>query len=304
MNNQIRHQARVRFVSRIRNNRAFPASTENPTVLLVDDDADVNAMLTVAFDDAGFVVTTAETGHAGMALVDSSRWELILIDLRLPDMSGVEVLKYCKASVPSMICVIMSGFLSVSVVVEVTKLGADDVIEKPVDVERLLSSARELCASMTEAPFEQRAVRDVSTHCTAFSAEPGSAVEKWVQLVLRACDSDDDPKTLQLWARRAGVSYSSLCEHCRLLGIQPQDARDLVRTLRAKLRAADYDCSPEILLNVGDRRTLRSILERAGTAFRDGPADSIEPFLLHQRFIAPGSLALRALLRVLKSANY
>src|SRR5205823_11730656 len=66
------------------------------------------------------------------------------------------------------------------------------------------------------------------------------------------------------WAAYVGVSTSSLSESCRLLGIHPRDARDLMRLLRALIQSSAHGCEPETLLLVSDRRTLKALLDRAG----------------------------------------
>src|SRR5438876_6556088 len=74
------------------------------------------------------------------------------------------------------------------------------------------------------------------------SITPRSVVERMVAYVVKVLDSHGDGangdfKTIDEWAKRVGVSYSTLCETCRLLGIRPLDARDFARVLSA-LRAS------------------------------------------------------------------
>lgn len=131
-----------------------------------------------------------------------------------------------------------------------------------------------------------------------FSAhEPRSAADRWATLVLKACTSNDDPKTLGEWAKVAGVSRSSLCESCRLLNISPHDARDLARILRAVLNCPIRYRVLVSALDVRDRRTLKKLFERAGLTHATSRCSvSIEQLFKYQLFVSQdndGLLALR-----------
>jgi hypothetical protein len=112
-----------------------------------------------------------------------------------------------------------------------------------------------------------------------------SAAGRWARYVANACASEDDFKTLSNWARFIGVSCSSLCESCRMLGIRPRDARDFTRMLRALIHAAAHRCSPLVLLNVSDRRTLKNLLERSGLRNSSTVPVSVDRFLEAQRLV-------------------
>src|SRR5882762_7770020 len=61
---------------------------------------------------------------------------------------------------------------------------------------------------------------------------PTCTADRWASYVLKVCKVERDPKTLGIWAREVGLSYTALCESCRLIGVQPRQARDFARVLR------------------------------------------------------------------------
>src|SRR5580765_36522 len=63
-------------------------------------------------------------------------------------------------------------------------------------------------------------------------ARPTSVAERWASYVLGACKAERDLKTIGIWARQVAVSYTTLCESCRLIDVQPRHARDFARVLR------------------------------------------------------------------------
>jgi CheY-like chemotaxis protein len=141
-------------------------------------------------------------------------------------------------------------------------------------------------------PSEDRAL-SASAHLV-----PRSAAERWAMLVLHACRSDGDLKTLADWAAFVGVSYSSLCEACRLIEVCPRDARDLVRVLRAIIKSTNDGVNPAVLLDVRDRRTLRTLQEKAGMVAQD-ICTSVEQFLNDQQFVARDNVGFIVLRRLL-----
>jgi hypothetical protein len=129
-------------------------------------------------------------------------------------------------------------------------------------------------------------------------SQPTSMAERWASYVLEACKSGRDPRTLAIWARQVGVSYTTLCESCRLIDVQPRHARDFTRILRIMLVPAfDFRQLPSFL-DISDKRTLNSILQTAGLGQHASISRhiSIGHFLDNQRFIArenPGLIILR-----------
>jgi hypothetical protein len=147
----------------------------------------------------------------------------------------------------------------------------------------------------------ERLVLTVHQMANAGQLRPTSAAERWATYVLRGCDSDHDPKTLAEWARLARVSYSGLCESCRLICVQPKLARDFTRVLRVVLNAPTTADSFSAFLDVSDRRTRNGLLERGGVAvsWPPGRPPNFDYYFDRQKFVAPencGLLALRALI--------
>jgi len=126
---------------------------------------------------------------------------------------------------------------------------------------------------------------------------PTSVAERWASYVLGACRSARDPKTIGIWARTVAVSYTTLCESCRLLGIQPRHARDFTRILRILLIPGCDFQQLASFLNVSDKRTLDAILQKAGF----GPHTilsyslSVIPFLNNQQFIMHDNPGLKVI---------
>lgn len=121
-------------------------------VLVVDDEPDIRGLLQEILEDEGYVVSTAATASAAQALVEESTPDLVLLDIWMPDMDGVSLLKAWKSSGALNFPVIMiSGHGTVETAVEATRHGAVDFIEKPVSLAKLLLTVEKALTEHTPA---------------------------------------------------------------------------------------------------------------------------------------------------------
>lgn len=238
-------------------------------------------------------VQEAGTGAAAIAAIRSRPFDLAVIDLRLPDISGLDVIVELKRDGIGVPWLLMSGWITVPIAVEAMRLGAIDALELPFDIERVVVSALRGVLQRGSVGWPRLpSARDLPP--------PKSAAERWASLVLRGCAAEHDLKTIQDWASVAGTSYSTLTESCRLVGIRPHDARDFVRMLRALFRASGRVENLEHGLDVSDHRTLSALFERAGLTMGSASgAISLGEFINRQKFVDPAGEALRLTLKML-----
>ncbi len=105
-------------------------------VLLIDDDEDVsNFVLKYLAEVPGLIVDHAQTGNGGLGQAIQQRYDLILLDLHLPDIGGLDILPVLRSCSPRAVIAILSGF--VDLVTEEDFAQADAVIAKPVDLDVL-----------------------------------------------------------------------------------------------------------------------------------------------------------------------
>jgi two-component system nitrogen regulation response regulator NtrX len=111
-------------------------------VLIIDDEEAIRSSLKMIFEYEGYDCLLAANGPAGLAIASRESPDLVFLDIKMPQMDGLEVLKQLKAQDETLPVVILSGHGNVKTAVEATKLGAYDFIEKPPDTERILLVAR------------------------------------------------------------------------------------------------------------------------------------------------------------------
>lgn len=108
-------------------------------ILIIEDDETLRVTLQNFLTRQGFRVTTAETGSLGLALAEQQPHDLVLVDLRLPDISGLDVISRMNSSSEDTVKVMMTAYPEVRTAVAALKAGAYDYINKPFDLEDLLS---------------------------------------------------------------------------------------------------------------------------------------------------------------------
>lgn len=161
------------------------------TLLLVDDDEVLRERLGRALRERGFEVTTAESGDAAIAAARRDAPEFAVVDLRMPGISGIDVLDALRAIDPATRVLMLTGYGSIATAVEATRRGAVGYLSKPADADEVVAALTGRAAS--DGPVE------IDT--------PSLARAEWehIQRVLADCAGN-----ISETARRLGIHRRSL----------------------------------------------------------------------------------------------
>ncbi len=107
------------------------------TICLIDDEPAILNTLSSILEDEGYQVLVAKSGLEALRIVRSEAPDLVILDIWMPEMDGLETLKRLRAQFPNILVVMMSGHGSIETAVKATKLGAYDYLEKPLDLEKV-----------------------------------------------------------------------------------------------------------------------------------------------------------------------
>ncbi|MCL2760992.1 MAG: sigma-54 dependent transcriptional regulator [Desulfuromonadales bacterium] len=110
----------------------------NATILIVDDEESIREALQGVLEDEGYRVITAENGIDGIEAVQKDIPDLVLLDIWMPKMDGLEALKKLRELYPNLAVVMISGHGTIETAVNATKMGAFDFIEKPLSLDKVL----------------------------------------------------------------------------------------------------------------------------------------------------------------------
>lgn len=111
-------------------------------ILVIDDDRPIRSTLTEILEFEKFKVSTAEDGKQGLEKIKAEAFDLVLCDIKMPKMDGIEVLEQSLAAKPDLPVVMISGHGTIETAVDAIKMGAFDFIAKPLDLNRLLVTVR------------------------------------------------------------------------------------------------------------------------------------------------------------------
>jgi len=109
-----------------------------PSVLIVDDEPSIVQSLSGLLSDEGYKVTTAFNGHDALKVIDSDSPDLVLLDIWMPGLDGIETLKEIKKYNPHVQVIIITGHGTIETAVKATKLGAFDLVEKPLSIDKII----------------------------------------------------------------------------------------------------------------------------------------------------------------------
>ena len=113
------------------------------SVLVVDDEDSIRTTINAILEDEGYKVDLAATGKEAIEKSTAQFYNVMLLDIRLPDMEGIELLKKLRTDIPRTRKIMVTGFPSLQNTIEALNKGADAYLVKPVDVEELLKVVRE-----------------------------------------------------------------------------------------------------------------------------------------------------------------
>ncbi len=161
-------------------------------IVIIDDESSILELMSKLCRSVGHTVIPCLTGAEGLAAVRSNKPDLIIVDLRIGDMNGLDIVKTCRADAPNAAVIMVTGHGSVETAVEAMRLGAFDYLTKPFDLGDLIKTVNHALARSSQAPSAsstgtQPMVRSSSAPKLIGHSE---AVQKIFDLVRRVADSD------------------------------------------------------------------------------------------------------------------
>lgn len=109
-------------------------------ILVVDDEEALRTVLSTELEGEGYQVSTAADGEEALKILAAQQFHLILLDIKMPNVDGFEVLKFVKHNQPSTKVIMLTGFADLKNAIESKKLGAEDFVSKPYDLVDLLTT--------------------------------------------------------------------------------------------------------------------------------------------------------------------
>ncbi len=221
-------------------------------VLIIDDERGIREGCRRALTPHGYPVELAATGREGQAKLEERDFAVLLLDVMMPDISGLELMVPALAKNPDMACIIITGYATVEMAVEAMKLGADDFVAKPfsddhlllaiersLEKKRLHAEARRLQRIEEDAQRltqEKAMLEELDRIKSSFMRQvahelraPVAAIESFMYLLLDGYGSPEERKGMQRRAAERAHELLVLVDDLLLLSRLKDTHRDQVR---------------------------------------------------------------------------
>jgi DNA-binding response OmpR family regulator len=139
----------------------------NNTILIIDDEPNLRHSLGLILQRKGYIITTAANAAEGLHLLKAGAYDLIFLDIKLPDQSGIQLLPQIKDLYPDMPVLILTGHATLDTAIEAVRSGARDYLLKPIDPEDIISRVNKVLSE--QKPPQRR--REIAAQMQNLLAE-------------------------------------------------------------------------------------------------------------------------------------
>jgi two-component system nitrogen regulation response regulator NtrX len=155
-----------------------------PTILIVDDETSILQSLSGILSDEGYETLTASNGYEALKIIEEESPDLVLLDIWMPGMDGIETLREIKRTNPFLQVVIISGHGTIETAVKATKLGAYHFVEKPLSIEKVVVTINN-ALNFRRLEEENRFLRKktLEKHSITGNSPPIQALKKQIAIV-------------------------------------------------------------------------------------------------------------------------
>ncbi len=153
---------------------------ESARILIIDDDENIRRVLETILTDEGYAVESADTAAKGIAKSESAFFNIALVDVRLPDMEGIDLLPKLRNTKPKMRKIIVTGYPTLQNAINAVNNGANAYVMKPFDVEKILNTIKDqLQKQKEEKTFcEEHVVEFIETRIKELESKDKQAGKK------------------------------------------------------------------------------------------------------------------------------
>jgi FixJ family two-component response regulator len=226
-------------------------------VLVVDDDLSFAKFACTVCEGLGYRTAVAWTGRDAVQRMTGAAWTGVLLDVRLPDMTGLDVLRWVQPHALISPVVVVTGAGSIPLAVEAMSLGAASFLEKPMSLADLSATAR----TVFSVRSPQSAVRSPQVDSPFAQLPSHNVVHRLVDAMVAVVACGHDVSTVRAWCGLIRMSESSMYALCDAVGVSAKAALDLARLLRAGRVARGFLIDEFV---ASDARTLTRLITRLG----------------------------------------
>lgn len=126
----------------MQSNKTSVKASKSNTILIIDDEETVRDSLKILLDYQGYQADIASDGRQGLDMLSKKEYFLLVLDIKMPDIDGFEILAKAQEAYPDMKIIIITGFGTLDVARQALALGADHYFDKPIDIQRFIQKVK------------------------------------------------------------------------------------------------------------------------------------------------------------------
>jgi two-component system response regulator FixJ len=204
------------------------------TIYVIDDDDAVRQSLEFMLKAAGIKARSFESAKAFMAVLPEISSGCVVTDVRMPDITGIDLLRHLKKSNPDLPVIVITGHGDISLAVEAMKIGATDFLEKPFDGQQLLTAVRSALTQDADAGKRKAEMADIQEKLAALSNRERQVLEGLVAGSANkniAFDLGISPRTVEIYranlmTKMSANSLSDLVRMAMMAGILAEPGKN------------------------------------------------------------------------------
>ena len=163
----------------------------NGRILAIDDEQNIRHLIKNEFSIEGYEVATAESGEKGLRLLDNHRFDVVLLDINLPKLNGIETLKLLKKKSPDTEVLMITGYGDIKSAVESIKQGAREYITKPFKLDEILALVKQTIKENRRLSVRQKKVKETESDESVKSIQcPSNAMQPAYKLLKKVAPTD------------------------------------------------------------------------------------------------------------------
>ena len=189
-------------------------------ILVIDDEQGIRTVLSDVLEDEGFQVEVAADGKSGLEEINKGDCDLVILDVWLPDTSGIEILEIVTKEQKELPVIIISGHANIDIAVKAVNLGAYDFLEKPLSIDKMITVVNN-ALEISQLKLENKSLKQALETNKKTSEEKQSLTEavfsfekKYVKSIL-----EENNNNLENTARILKITPKEMNEKIRILKI-------------------------------------------------------------------------------------
>lgn len=201
----------------------------NERILVVDDEESLRLSLKFKLKSAGFDVDVATDGEDAVEKLKAKQADVVLLDINMPKMSGIEALNYIRQTYPKTEAIMLTGFADFSTAIECLKMGARDYLVKPVDTTELVTRVRSLMRSRSSERALQQVQEQYSSVVTNDLIDPLRKLQMMLDQATKLTADADAKERKKLLANARDLTNKMEQKLEQLMELTRQAAKNIAR---------------------------------------------------------------------------